>query len=188
MTGQANKRERLIDSADRLIHRKGFGQTTLADIAHESGIPLGNVYYYFKTKEEIGSSVIEKRLTVYRGLLELCATQPGPRERLKAFLQLTMRHCEMLVKNGCPVGTLCYEMSHQPERTQLHEQSKALVQLIVDWSEAQFRELDPGNSRPLALQFVSQLQGMSLISNAMEDAEVVRSMLKRIHDWLDSIQ
>jgi len=45
------KRTRLINTASKLAHEHGFNQTTLADIARDSGVPLGNVYYYFKTKE-----------------------------------------------------------------------------------------------------------------------------------------
>ena len=61
MPRTSDKRERLVNSADTLILRQGFKQTTLADIADDSGVPLGNVYYYFKSKEDIGMSVIEAR-------------------------------------------------------------------------------------------------------------------------------
>ena len=44
-----------------LIHKQGFNLTTLADIAQEANVPLGNVYYYFKTKESIAEAVIANR-------------------------------------------------------------------------------------------------------------------------------
>ena len=44
----SDKRERLISAADTLIHRQGFYRTTLAHIAEEAKVPLGNVYYYFQ--------------------------------------------------------------------------------------------------------------------------------------------
>jgi TetR/AcrR family transcriptional repressor of nem operon len=34
----------------------------MADIAAAANVPPGNVYYYFKTKEEIGAAIIEQRL------------------------------------------------------------------------------------------------------------------------------
>ena len=61
MPRKTDKRVRLIEAAKVLIHQKGFNQTTLADIAQEADVPLGNVYYYFKTKEAIGEAVIERR-------------------------------------------------------------------------------------------------------------------------------
>ena len=50
---QNDKRDRLVEAADKLIYEKTFHTTTLADIAKEADVPLGNVYYYFKTKDAI---------------------------------------------------------------------------------------------------------------------------------------
>ncbi|TCK18145.1 TetR family transcriptional regulator [Thiogranum longum] len=50
MAGISDKRERLISAADKLILQQGFKQNTLADIANDARVPLGNVYYYFKIK------------------------------------------------------------------------------------------------------------------------------------------
>ena len=68
----------LIEAANKLIHRQGFNQTTLADIARESEVPLGNVYYYFRTKEEIGSALIEHRANFYRDVIESWKSSPYP--------------------------------------------------------------------------------------------------------------
>jgi len=65
---ETNKRSRLLEAANKLVHAQGFNQTTLADIAREAEVPLGNVYYYFKTKEDIGHALIEHRANFYRGL------------------------------------------------------------------------------------------------------------------------
>ena len=48
-----NKCTCLLEAANKLVHQQGFNQTTLADIAKAAQVPLGNVYYYFKTKEDI---------------------------------------------------------------------------------------------------------------------------------------
>ena len=67
MTIQANmrprndKRTRLVDSANQLFHEQGVSNTTLANIAQLAEVPLGNVYYYFKSKESIVLAVIEFR-------------------------------------------------------------------------------------------------------------------------------
>src|SRR5258708_39384380 len=56
-------RTRLIEAAATLAHRRGFGNTRLADIAREAKVPAGNLYYYFKAKEEIGESIVERTLS-----------------------------------------------------------------------------------------------------------------------------
>ena len=68
MPRKTDKRIRLIEAAMILIHQQSFNLTTLADIAHKADVPLGNVYYYFKKKEDIGEAVIEK--------LGTCVAQP----------------------------------------------------------------------------------------------------------------
>ena len=61
MTGSAptGKRARLVAAACQLVHQQGVESTTLADIAQAGGVPLGNVYYYFKTKNDIVRAVVE---------------------------------------------------------------------------------------------------------------------------------
>jgi TetR/AcrR family transcriptional repressor of nem operon len=43
------KRERLVAAATKMLHEQGVEKTTLADTAAAADVPLGNVYYYFKT-------------------------------------------------------------------------------------------------------------------------------------------
>src|SRR6266481_1548351 len=57
-----DKRAQLVSAAVSLAYQNGFGATSLADIAREAKVPLGNVYYYFKTKDEIGDAIVEWRL------------------------------------------------------------------------------------------------------------------------------
>ena len=104
------KRTRLIEAANKLIHQQGFNQTTLADIARESEVPLGNVYYYFKTKEEIGSALIEHRADFYRGVIESWNQLPDPKQRLVALIQMVSGERETLAQSGCPIGSLCQEL------------------------------------------------------------------------------
>ena len=53
-----DKRSRLVSAAVGLAYQNGFEATSLADIAREAKVPLGNVYYYFKTKDEIGEAIV----------------------------------------------------------------------------------------------------------------------------------
>ena len=63
---QTDKRDRLIQTAVTLVHQQGFHHTTLADIAQQAQVPLGTVYYFFKTKEAIGEALVEHYLRKYR--------------------------------------------------------------------------------------------------------------------------
>lgn len=185
MPRTSDKRERLLRSADQLILRQGFRQTTLSDIADESGVPLGNVYYYFKTKEDIGVSVIEARLASLQALLNECDRHSDPKERLLAFLEYPVEKRESLAESGCPLGTLSYELSHSD--TFLGEASSRLVKTVLAWSHAQFEQLGNRDAHALALQFVSNLQGMSLIANTLGEPTVVTTMVSRTRAWLETV-
>jgi hypothetical protein len=42
----SDKRSRLVSAAVGLAYQNGFGATSLADIAREAEVPVGNVFYY----------------------------------------------------------------------------------------------------------------------------------------------
>jgi TetR/AcrR family transcriptional regulator, transcriptional repressor for nem operon len=53
------RENRLVAAARELVHRRGVARTTLADIAQEADVPVGNVYFYFKTKADIIGAVVQ---------------------------------------------------------------------------------------------------------------------------------
>ena len=89
---QPDKRTRLIETAMKLAYRNGFRETSLADIAEVAHVPVGNVYYYFKTKEELGEAVVERRLAQFREFREEMDRLSSPKERLFAFLDSIQRN------------------------------------------------------------------------------------------------
>src|SRR4029078_3659067 len=103
MPRKTDKRVRLIEAAKVLIHQQGFNLTTLADIAQEADVPLGNVYYYFKTKEAIGEAVIEKRAAELLEFLSKMDENGDPKARLLAFLHSATADLELTARFGCPV-------------------------------------------------------------------------------------
>ena len=126
----SDKRTRLIEAANKLIHQQGFNLTTLADIARESEVPLGNVYYYFKTKEEIGSALIEHRANFYRGMIESWNRLPDPKQRLAALIEMVSGERETLAQSGCPIGSLCQEL--HKDGGPLADKSASLMAAISD--------------------------------------------------------
>ena len=79
-----DKRSQLVSAAVGLAYQNGFGATSLADIAHEAEVPLGNVYYYFKTKDEIGEAIVELRLAELSAQRQRWNEAGSPKDRLCA--------------------------------------------------------------------------------------------------------
>jgi AcrR family transcriptional regulator len=55
---------RIEDAAKKLFIKQGFHATSMRNIAARAGTSLGNVYNYYRTKEEILGSIIEKYQTI----------------------------------------------------------------------------------------------------------------------------
>src|SRR5689334_20887330 len=81
----AAKRERLVASAAELLHHNGAGATSLADIAQHADVPLGNVYYYFRTKDDLVRAVLAAQVEQVDAMIDGFAGLAGPADRLKAL-------------------------------------------------------------------------------------------------------
>lgn len=180
---KADNRMRLLQAAEKTTYRYGFGNTAIADIAKEARIPPGNVYYYFKTKDEIGDAIVELRVSRFRKLLQEFDKAGSPKERLCAFVQIKIKNREELARNGCPVGTLCSELRKLGGTAA--GKSKILFATALDWMEKQFRDLGKGGeSRGLAVQLLSATQGVSVLAHTFQDSGLIEMEAARLKEWI----
>ncbi|WP_324192677.1 TetR/AcrR family transcriptional regulator [Nocardia transvalensis] len=183
----STKRQRLMRAAAEVIHRQGAERTTIADIARAAEVPVGNVYYYFKTKDEL----VTAALTEHARQLELLTDQldqlPDPRERLRGLINAWVGQRDLTARYGCPTGTLAAELDKRDEGG-LDLEAGRVIRLLLTWVERQFRELGRPDPDGLALTLVSAYQGMSLMANALRDPEVVQREGARLLAWLDSLE
>lgn len=187
MTTSNDKRSRLVDTAAELIRTQGFHRTTLADIARDSQVPLGNVYYYFKTKEALGEALIDALLGEYTALIERWEQKPGAVARLLAFVQTTVENRETLVQSGCSIGTLCTEL--HKEGGALAIRAAKLFEMLLRWIEAQFRQLGVGaQSRDHAAHLLGALQGASVLTHTFHDERYTRREAQRMKQWIQSFK
>ena len=54
------RKNEILDVAERLFGTKGFDSTSTGDILAETGIARGTLYYHFKSKEEILDAMISR--------------------------------------------------------------------------------------------------------------------------------
>src|SRR5467141_2107615 len=168
-----DKRTRLIETAMKLAYRNGFRETSLADIAQAAHVHVGNVYYYFKTKEELGEAVVERRLAQFREFREEIDRLSSPKERLFA-------------RGGCPLGGLCSEL--QKEGGALAKKSAALFTEPMGWFEEQFRAAGhEEDARELSAHLFCAFQGMAAVAHAANDPDLVVMEVKRLKDWIGTL-
>ena len=56
------RKNEILDTAERLFYGKGYEAATVNDILEEIKIAKGTFYYYFKSKEEVLDALIERRI------------------------------------------------------------------------------------------------------------------------------
>lgn len=181
-----SKRRRLVKAAANLSHKHGLGKVVLADIAKSAEVPLGNVYYYFKTKAAISEAVITQRCDEFRQLRGMLQKHPLPRERLRAFVQTYADNRKALARSGCPVGSLCAELGK--EGGALADDAALAFRELLKWMEAQFAAIGRANDKKaLAIHLLSALQGASLLANCFRDPGLVLREAEHLDTWIDGL-
>lgn len=179
------KRARLVAGARDVLHRNGVENTTLADIAAASDIQLGTVYYHFKTKDDLVEAAIDAHLAEMRAMLESFEKKSTPKSRLKALLHALADQRLLVAEHGCPHGSLCSELDKRGDALSRH--AAKLIQMPIDWSEQQFRELGRRDARDLAVAFLASYHGIALITNTLRDPDLMARETRRLERWIDSI-
>lgn len=68
----------ILDSALETIAVKGIGSVSINDIAAAASMSIGNMYHYFKSKDEIISEILRRGQTGYGEHVTLIAEQECP--------------------------------------------------------------------------------------------------------------
>jgi len=180
------KRERLTAAATQLVHQQGIERTTLADIAKAADVPAGNVYYYFKTKDDVIAAVIEAHAQQVRATLASIDTRHrSPKSRLKAFVREFTAQSETVARYGCPLGSLCSELDKRVKESSLPVAE--LMRLPIEWAEDQFRSLGRSDASDLAFDLLAAYEGSALLANTMRDPKVLSGAARRIDRWIDTL-
>ena len=72
------RRNELIEIAEQLFIKKGYEKTAVSDIVKKAKVAQGTFYYYFKTKEEVLDSIIDKYIKTTVEGYEKIANEKGP--------------------------------------------------------------------------------------------------------------
>jgi AcrR family transcriptional regulator len=186
MTNQA-KRDRLIDAAAILFHRKGLTATSLADIAGKAEIPIGNVYYYFKTKEELARAALARRKEQFDvSYAQLEEAIPDPRQRLIEAVRYFENVREEYTKYGCPIGKIIDDLD--VEKDTVAQSAANVLGDFVNWAERQFRHLGHSlESRKYAMSLTAGIQGAIIMAKAFQNPEIISDETGRLITWLETI-
>ncbi|WP_434976465.1 TetR/AcrR family transcriptional regulator [Streptomyces puniciscabiei] len=182
---RGGKRERLVKAAVQVFHEQGVEKTTLGDIARTAEVPLGNVYYYFKTKDQLVEAAVDAHCEHLDQLTAQLDTLPDPAARLKALVAGWVDQRETAARFGCPFGTLATELDKRDDG--LDRAAAKVMRALLDWVESQFAQLGRADAAALAVELVAAYQGMSVLTNTLRDPTLMADQGERLQLWLDGI-
>jgi TetR/AcrR family transcriptional regulator, cholesterol catabolism regulator len=106
----SQRRQELLDLSARLFAERGYGATTVRDIADEAGILSGSLYHHFPSKEaivdEILSTFLDDLFSSYRAIM---ARDLGARQKLEAVVAESF---ESIDKHHAAVAIFQNEAKH----------------------------------------------------------------------------
>lgn len=185
-------RQRILDTGEGLISRKGFSAVGLAEILAAAKVPKGSFYYYFESKEQFGEELLEAYFSDYLKRLDALFGEDGlpARDRLMRYWQRWMevqsldpdsRQC-LVVKLSAEVSDLSEAMRrvlHKGTDGVLRRLAACVAEGVADGSLAP--DLDAGS----AAQGLYQLWlGASLLAKVRRDATPFVSALDATRSWL----
>lgn len=78
------KYQRILDAAVEVIAERGYFKSPVSEIAKRAGVADGTVYLYFKSKDDVLRTAIDRRFDrFYQQITDAFVTIEGPREQLE---------------------------------------------------------------------------------------------------------
>jgi len=168
------------------MHERGIESATLNDIAKASGVPPGNIYYHFKTRDDLIAAVVDTYIADVTAMLAGLDAIGEPVDRLKALVTALTANAGLAAKQGCPIGGICTDLSRRDDT--LHQMSTALLSKLIAWIRNQFVELGRDDADELSYAFLASYQGIALLTHAFDNPHLMERESQRIRSWIDSLR
>jgi AcrR family transcriptional regulator len=146
-----DKRELLLDAAERVFCRLGYARTTIGSLATEAGVTRPTIYAYFPSKDDVFNALVDRVSREFLTVQEQAdASSPRDTARttLTAYLDTYIRHVGMLT-------IIAHQALADPEmqrlRAEIHERANRRHTRFIE------RLVEQGLARtPIAPALVSE--------------------------------
>lgn len=161
------RKNQIIEAAMRVFARSGFDKARMDDIVDESGLSKGTLYWYFESKDEIITTILENMFDEELAHLKRMQHEGSATDEILAFTKETiadLRGMDWLV----PLTLEFYSLALRQKNVQvvlrkyLHAYMDILVPLIqhgIDQGEFQ-----PLNPQDIAIEILAIFEGTLLLS------------------------
>jgi TetR/AcrR family transcriptional repressor of nem operon len=185
-------REHILDAAGRLIHLRGFHNTSVDDILRESGVGKGNLYYYFKSKDELGFAILDRSLERFSKELIQKSFDPkvDPWRQIHKFLDFVVDQARQRDgSGGCILGNLAVEMSdiHEEFRRRLNkafERLRSRIEASLTQAKAQGTLRPDADIPRLAHFIIAGFEGAFMMGKLHKNPDVVAGVVEELKEHL----
>jgi len=167
-------RERIVERAAELFAERGVAATSLDEVLAAAGAGKGQLYHYFRGRDELVAAAIQLRCTqVLAGLTQALGTVASLAELEQALAGFADAY-EQMGLPGCPIGSLATQVAEHNEDARLQTAAAfdAWEQLFAGALE---RMRDLGELRAdaspavLATALLASIEGGMVLSQARTD-------------------
>lgn len=82
-----SKKEKILEAAQEAFFKKSFYEATMDDIAQISGIKKPTIYYYFPSKIDLASQLLEVNVKkIFEKISEIISTTSNVKQRIKMIV------------------------------------------------------------------------------------------------------
>jgi TetR/AcrR family transcriptional regulator, transcriptional repressor for nem operon len=175
----------VLRTASTLFLTKGFQVTSMDEIVALSKVSKTNIYYHYKSKEELLLAIIDQLISRYEERISLALTQDmsisAKMERL--FRILTEDNDQNDYVGGCPFLTLYTQTSHSSSEARakikafFDKQLQVVEQLLEDGVEKKELSRNLPVHETAAL-IVSSIEGALFLTKATNNPMLVQNLIQ----------
>ncbi len=126
-------RAQILDAALQRFDKYGYGKTTMAEIAKDSGMSAANLYRYFKNKQDIAAACSSRCMNEHQDLMRDLVRQdfPSSAEKLRAFVVEGLKETHQMYVDQPKINELV-EFIASERQDLVHTKMKAQHALIAE--------------------------------------------------------
>ena len=118
-----NKKEKILEAAREVFFRKSFYEATMDDIAQLSGIKKPTIYYYFSSKIDLASQLLEVNVKkIFVKISEIISTTSNVKQRIKIIVDFYINLLEENSKTFIIMQRIGYDfMQKEDSKKKINE-------------------------------------------------------------------
>ncbi|MET3207941.1 UNVERIFIED_CONTAM: TetR/AcrR family transcriptional repressor of nem operon [Paenibacillus sp. PvR008] len=179
---KTTNRDVVLHTATSLFLTQGYHTTSMDEIVAVSNVSKTNIYYYFNSKEELLSAILDQLIQTYNEMIYEVVSRKNQsvQERFEILLQLlTQQETDYL--GGCPFITLYTQMPQdnplfRDKVSPFFQSQITTVEMLLNEGMEKSEIQTELPARPTAQFIVSAIEGALFLQHASQDPSILENL------------